>query len=147
MPSIDFAGVGEPEQWTPAPSGDYILELVDAEDGAIQSGPNKGNDKSSLKFEIVDCEGDLEKYNGRTIYYTATYGEKALPMVRKMLQAFGAEVPEGSLDWDWDDLLGKKVMAKLRSVGARKDKNDPSKEYGPKNEIVRFLVNEDDDDE
>jgi hypothetical protein len=44
------------------------------------------------------------------------------------------------LDWDWDELIGLKLNAKLRSVPARKDKNDPSREYGPKNEIGRFLV-------
>jgi hypothetical protein len=151
VPKIDFAGVGEPEEWTPAPSGEYVLQLIEAEDGEIQSGPNKGNEKSSLKFEIVDCEGELEKFNGRQVYYTATYGEKALPVVKSMLRAFGAKVPdeEGAepLEWDWDELIGQKLRARLRSVGARKDKNDPTREYPPKNEISRFLLSEDDEEE
>ena len=149
MPKHNFAGVGEPEEWTPAPSGEYTLELIDAEDGVIQSGKNAGQDKSSLKFEIVDCEGELEKFNGRQIYYTATYGEKSLPVIKQMLRAFGAEVPdeEGAedLEWDWDELIGQTVKAKVRSVGARRDKNDPSKEYPPKNEISRFLVDDSDE--
>lgn len=141
---IDFTNVGEPEEWTPAPSGDYILELVGAEDTVTKGGKAPGSPMSKLKFEIVDCEGDLEKYNGRTIWFNALYDEKSLPVTRKMLQAFGVEIDEGKpMDWDWDELLGAKLNAKLRSVGARKDKNDPSKEYGPKNEISRFLVKDD----
>lgn len=141
MPEIDFTNVGEPEEWTPAPSGDYILELVDAEDTVTKGGKAPGSEMSKLKFEIVDCEGYLEKYNGRTVWFNALYDEKSLPVTRKMLQAFGVEIDEGQpMKWDWDELLGQKLHAKLRSVGARKDKNDPSKEYGPKNEISRFLV-------
>lgn len=143
MPKINFAGVPEPKEWKPAPSGEYILELVEATDGVTKSGPNKGDDNTALKFEIVDCEGDLEEYNGRTIYAYATYGEKSLPVVKSMLRAFGAEVSdeEGAedLEWDWDDLLGRKLRAKIRSVGASRDKNDPSKEYPPKNVIQKYL--------
>lgn len=149
MPKIGFANVGEPEEWTPAPTGDYILELVSAEDGTIQSGENKGNPKSSLKFEIVDCEGELEKYNGRTIFYTATYGEKALPVVKKMLRAFGAEVDDSEnaedLEWEWDDLIGQKLRVKLRSVPPRKDPRDNTREYPAKNEISRFIVEGDEE--
>jgi hypothetical protein len=150
MPSIDFTDVGEPEEWTPAPSGVYILELLEAEDveGGIKSGPNKGKDITKLKFEIVDCEGDLEKYNGRTIYSNTTYGEKALPIVKQMLRAFGVEIEEGKpMEWDWDELIGAKLQARLRSVPPRKDKNDPSREYPAKNEISRFIVPDDDDEE
>lgn len=147
MPKINFAGVGEPEEWTPAPSGEYILELIEAEDGEIQSGQNAGQPKSSLRFEIVDCEGELEKYNGRQIYYTATYGDRALPIVKQMLRAFGAEVPDEEsaedLEWDWDDLLGRKLKARLRSVPKTPDKNDPSRHYPAKNAITRFLIDGD----
>lgn len=144
MPRIGFAGVGEPEEWTPAPTGEYILELLEAEDTVTKGGKNPGSPMSKLKFEIVDCEGDLEKYNGRTVYFNALYDEKSLPVTKAMLRAFGAEVDDSDnaeeLEWEWDDLMGRKLRAKLRSVGARKDKNDPSKEYGPKNEISRFLT-------
>lgn len=150
MPRIGFAGVGEPEEWTPAPTGEYIVELISAEDGTIQNGENKGQPKSNLKFEIVDCEGDLEKYNGRTVYNTVTYSEKALPVVKQMLRAFGANVDDSEgadeMDWEWDELLGLKVRVKLRSVPARKDKNDPTREYPAKNEIAKWLVDGDDDE-
>jgi hypothetical protein len=138
---INFAGVGEPEEWTPAPSGEYILELVDAEDTVTKGGKAPGSPMSKLKFEIVDCEGDLEKYNGRTVYFNALYDENSLPVTKKMLQAFGIEIDEDKpMDWDWDQILGLRLNVKLRSVGARKDKNDPTREYPPKNEISRFLV-------
>jgi hypothetical protein len=148
---INFAGVPEPKKWTPAPSGEYVLELVEATDGITKSGPNAGAENTALKFEIVDCEGDLEEYNGRTLYAYATYGEGGLPVVKSMLRAFGAEVSdeEGAedLEWDWDELLGQKLRAKIRSVGARRDKDDPSKEYGPRNVIQKYLYDgmEDDD--
>jgi len=141
MPSVDFTDVGEPEEWTPAPAGDYILQLIEAEDTVTKGGKNPGSDMSKLKFEITDCDGDLEKYNGRTIYFNALYDEKSLPVTKKMLQAFGVDMEEGKpLDWEWDELIGLKLKAKLRPVGTRKDKKDPTKEYGPKNEISRFLV-------
>lgn len=144
MPKIGFASVPDVKEFKPAPSGDYVLELVDAEDGEIQSGPNAGQPKSSLQFEIVDCEGELEEFNGRRIYDTVTYGEKALPRVKSMLKAFGVEVDDSEdadeMDFEWDELLGQKLMAKVRSVGKQRDKNDPSKEYAPKNTITRFLI-------
>lgn len=139
MPEIDFTGVGEPVEWTPAPAGDYILQLIDAEDSTIQSGQNAGQPKSSLKFEIVDCEGELEKYNGRTIYYTATYGEKALPVVKQMLRAFGVEVEDGKMAFEWDELIGLKLQASVKSTPKRQDKTT-GQEYGARNEIRRFLV-------
>lgn len=144
MPKITFAGVPDQKEFQPAPAGDYVLELVDAEDGEIQSGPNKGNAKTTLQFEIVDAEGELEQYNGRRIYENVTYGEKALPRLKSMLKAFGAEVDDSEnaeeLDFEWDALLGKKLMAKVRSVPKTRDKNDSSKEYPPKNAIVRYLI-------
>jgi hypothetical protein len=141
MPSIDFTDVGEPEEWTPAPSGEYILQLLEAEDTVTKGGKAPGSDMSKLKFEITQCEGDLEKYNGRTVYFNALYDERSLPVTKKMLQAFGVEIEEGKpLDWDWDELIGLSLRARLRSVPARKDKNDPTREYGPKNEISRFLT-------
>lgn len=144
MPSIDFTDVGEPEEWTPAPAGEYILELVDAEDTVTKGGKAPGSDMSKLKFEIVDCDGDLEKYNGRTIWFNALYDEKSLPVTKKMLQAFGVEFEEGKpLDWEWDELIGMKLHVKLRSVPARKDKNDKTREYPPKNEIQRFIIDTD----
>ena len=150
MPKINFAGVEDQKEFQPAPSGDYILELVDYEDGTVQSGPNAGSDKTTLQWEIVDCEGDLEKYNGRRIYDNVSYTEKALPRLKTMLKAFGAEIPDGDnaddVDFEWDDLLGQKLMAKVRSVGAQRDKSDPSKEYPPKNTIVRFLVSDAEND-
>jgi hypothetical protein len=141
MPSIDFTDVGEPEEWTPAPSGEYILQLLEAEDTVTKGGKAPGSDMSKLKFEITQCEGDLEKYNGRTVYFNALYDERSLPVTKKMLQAFGVEIEEGKpLEWDWDELIGLSLRARLRSVPARKDKNDPTREYGPKNEISRFLT-------
>ena len=151
MPKINFAGVEDQKEFKPAPSGDYILELVDAEDGIVQSGENAGNDKTTLQWEIVDCEGELEQYNGRRIYDNVSYSEKALPRLKTMLKAFGAEVDDSEgaeeLEFEWDDLLGQKLRAKIRSVGKQRDKNDPSKEYPPKNTIVRFLVPNQDDEE
>jgi hypothetical protein len=152
MPEIKFAGVPDQKAFKPAPSGDYILELVDAEDGTVQSGENKGANKTTLQWEIVDAAGELEEFNGRRIYDNVSYSEKALPRLKTMLKAFGADVPDDDsaepLKWEWDDLIGKKVMAKIRSVPKSRDKNDKSKEYPPKNSIVRFLVpGVEDDDE
>lgn len=136
MPEIDFTDVGEPEEWTPAPSGDYILQLMDAEDGFTKK-DNKP--KSSLKFEIVDCEGELEKYNGRTIYYTATYGEKSLPVVKQMLKAFGVEGVDGKMAFEWDELIGLKLQASVKSTPKRTD-SKTGEEYSARNEIRRFIV-------
>lgn len=144
MPRIGFAGVGEPEEWTPAPAGEYVLELLEAEDTETKSGQAPGTPMTKMKFEIVDCEGELEKYNGRTIWHNAIYSDKSLPVIKQMLRAFGAEVDDSEdaedLEWDWDELIGTKVLVKLKSVGARKDKNDSTKEYPARNEISRWLI-------
>lgn len=139
MREIDFTDVGEPEEWTPAPPGDYILQLMEVEETTVQSGDNIGAPRDNLKFEIVDCEGELEKYNGRTIYFNAMYSAKSLPIVKKMLQAFGAEVPEGPMKFDWEELIGLKLQANLKSTPARKD-NKTGKDYSARNEIRRFIV-------
>lgn len=144
MPAIKFAGVPDQKAFKPAPSGDYVLELVDAEDGTVQSGENKGADKTTLQWEIVDAEGELEEFNGRRIYDNVSYSEKALPRLKTLLKAIGAEVDDSEdaeeLEFEWDALIGRKVLAKVRSVGKQRDRNDPSKEYPPKNTITRFLV-------
>lgn len=143
MPEINFAGVPESKEFSAAPAGDYILELVDAVDGTTRTGKNKGNPNTALQFEITDCEGDLEEFNGRRVYYYATYGEAGLPQLKAMLKAFGAEVDDSEgaeeLKWDWDDLLGKKLMANLRVRPATKNP-ETGQEYSAKNEIKRFLV-------
>jgi hypothetical protein len=148
MPEVDFAGVPDQKEWKPAPSGDYVLELVDAEEGGtIKSGPNKGQPLDKLQFEIVDCVGDLEEFNGRRIYENATYGEKALPRLKTMLKAFGVQgVEDGPLSFEWDELLGQKLRAKIRSVGPQRDKNDSSIEYPAKNVITRYLVEKDEEE-
>lgn len=148
MPSIDFSDVGEPEEWTPAPPGEYILELLEFEETVTKGGQNKGTPMTKLKFEIVDCEGELEKYNGRTIWNNAVETEKSLPVIKQMLRAFGvpAEELEKPLDWEWDELVGQKVQVVLKSVPARKDRNDPSIEYSAKNEIKRWIIPGDDEE-
>ena len=143
MPKIDFTDVGEPEEWTPAPTGDYTLQLIDTVDGETKSGDNKGNPNTQLKFEIVDCEGELEKYNGRTIYNYATYGEKGLPVLKKMLRAFGVDTEDGELEWDWEELIGLKIRARLRSVPSRPKQGSPGEFWPAKNEISRFIAEDD----
>ena len=144
MPRITFAGVEDQKEYVPAPAGDYILELVEATPGTIKTGENAGQPRDSLQFEIVDCEGELEQYNGRRIYDNATYGEKALPRVKTMLKAFGVEIDDSDnaeeMDFEWEELIGRKLKARIRSVPATRDKNDPSKEYPPKNQVTRFIV-------
>lgn len=147
MPELDFTDVPDQEEWKPAPTGDYILELVDVEEGGvIKSGPNAGQPRDTLQFEIVDSD-DLEdgKYNGRRIYYNATYTEDGLPRLKTMLRAFGVDVDSGPLKFDWDELLGKKALANLRSVPKRPKDNAPGEFWRAKNEINRFLVPKDEE--
>ena len=148
MPSIDFTDVGEPEEWTPAPTGEYILELLEFEETVTKGGKNPGSPMTKLKFEIVDCEGDLEKYNGRTVWSNAVETKDSLPVIKQMLRAFGvpAEELEKELTWDWDELLGQKVLVKLRSVPARKNHKDPTQEFSAKNEISRWIVQDDNEE-
>jgi hypothetical protein len=145
MPEIDFSGVGDQKVWRPAPTGDYILELVDVEEGGtIASGPNAGQPRDTLQFEIVDCEGELEEFNGRRIYENATYTKEGLPKIKSMLRAFGVVVDDSEnaepLKFEWDELLGMKLMANVRSVGERRDKNDPSKTYQARNSISQYII-------
>lgn len=145
MPEVNFAGVGEPEEWTPAPAGEYILQLIDGEDTVTKGGKSPGTPMSKLKFEIVDCEGDLEKYNGRTIYHNAVFSKEALPVVKQMMKAFGVEIDEEKpMQWEWDELIGAKVQAVLKSVPARKD-TKTGQEYSARNEVRRFIVSDEEE--
>lgn len=147
MPELDFTGVEDQKEWQPAPAGDYILELVDAEEGlSIKSGNNIGQPLDKLQFEIVDCDDELEQYNGRRIYFNATYTEDGLRRMKTMLRAFGADVDSGPLKFDWDELLGKKVIAHLRSVPKKPKEDSPGEWWSAKNEITRFIVPKRDDE-
>lgn len=146
MPELDFTGVPDQEEWKPAPTGDYILELVDVEEGGtIKTGPNAGQPLDKLQFEIVDCDLEAGKYNGRRIYNNATYTEDGLRRLKTMLRAFGVDVDSGPLKFDWDELLSKKVRANLRSVPKRPKDNAPGEFWSAKNEINRFLVPKDEE--
>lgn len=142
MPKLNFAGVPDQIETSPVPAGEYVLELVDYKEGSVQSGNNKGATMYKLTFEVRD---DDEKLNGRKVWDNQVFTEKSLFRVKGMLKAFGYDIPDGDdaddVDFEYDDLLGEKLTARLSVQGASKDPVS-GKEYPAKNQIAKFVVPE-----
>ena len=95
--SVDFEGV---EGRTVIPEGEYVVKVVEVEEGES----NNGNAKLSWKFEIIDGE-----YEGKFLYYTSSLVKEALWRLRSLLEALGAEVPDSEMDIDLDELIDAEV--------------------------------------
>jgi hypothetical protein len=146
MPTIPaFSEIPDQKTFDPVPSGNYRLKLVDYREKDVQSGKNKGEDLIALQFEIVDSE--VDEYNGRRVFENITWIEDSMPRVKGMLRSMGMEQPEDDeVSFEWDDLLGNEVYAKVRIVPKQKDKKT-GVEYEAKNAISKYLFEDEEEDD
>lgn len=93
-PAINFAKV---QSLDPLPAGNYTATIVKAEIGVSQ----KGNEKIDLQWKV---EGGA--HDGRVIFDTLTFTEKALFRVKATLQGLGFP-KDFKGDVKVDDLVGK----------------------------------------
>lgn len=144
MPTMPaFSDIPDQKTFEPVPAGNYYLKLVDVVEKTVQTGKNEGEELFALQFEIVDAEN--EDHNGRRVFENITWIEESFPRVKGMLRSMGMEDPEDDdLDFEWDDLLGNVVFAKVRIVPKKKDKKTGN-EYEAKNAISKYLIDGEDE--
>jgi len=122
-PSIDFSEVKGLE---PIPPGNYLATIVKAEEGVSQ----KGNPKIDLQWKVVDEEGN---FDGRIVFDTLTFTEKALFRVKSTLRAVGFD-KDFSGEIDCDDLIGESAML-LVEIEASGQISPDGEPYPPRNRI------------
>lgn len=141
MPKLNFAGVPDQKSFDPAPAGEYELELTDYKEDEVRSGDNAGATMYKLTWEIKDDAND--KVDGKKVFDNQTYTEKAMFRVKAMLKAFGYEVPDDDgaddVDFEYDDLLGQKLRARLSVQPESKDKVS-GRMYAAKNQIAKYII-------
>jgi hypothetical protein len=145
MVTLNFAGVQDQVSFEPIPAGKYVLQLVDYKEGTVQSESSKnyGATKFDFTFEVVGPDSVPEKLLNKKIFDNVTLVQNSLWRLKAMLKAFGVEVPEDDdIELEFDDFIGEQLEAKVKITPARKDPNDPSKEYAARNAIASFVIPE-----
>lgn len=100
MPTVNFAGVEEAQDFSPLPEGPYLCALKAIDD---TKETQAGDEMWELKFVVV--EGD---FAGRSIYDRISFGKKALSRVKLLCSRMGLDV-SGDLNVTPDLLKGKQV--------------------------------------
>lgn len=126
MPTINFAKVQGLE---PLPAGSYTATITEATLGVSKA----NNEKIDIKWKI---EGG--QYDGRIIFDTLTFTEKALFRVKATLQGLGfAKDFKG--DVKADDLIGRtaKIAVDIQAGNGIDETGEP---YQPRNRVKKVAV-------
>ena len=82
---INFAGTAKPKPLTSMPAGMYKANVYELNWGKTgESARNPGEPKLTITFRISDGENE-----GRQVYRTYTFGEKARPFFLQLCEAIG----------------------------------------------------------
>jgi hypothetical protein len=123
MPSINFAQVKGLE---PVPAGNYLATIVKAEAGMSK----KDNEKIDIQWKI---EGGPQ--DGRIIFDTLTFTEKALFRVKATLKGLGfPETFKGEVKVD--QLIGKSARLTV-DIQAGEGVDDAGEAYPPRNRVKK----------
>ena len=126
MPSINFAKVQSLE---PLPAGVYTATIVKAELGVSKA----GNEKIDMQWKI---EGGA--YDGRVIFDTLTFTEKALFRVKATLQGLGFPADfKGNVSAE--DLVGRtaKLTVDIQAGNGIDETGEPD---APRNRVKKVAV-------
>ena len=125
MPAIDFSSV---KGLDPVPAGTYNAVVIAATEGTSQN----GNPKIDVRWQIEGGE-----YDGRQLFDTLTFTEKAMWRVKKTLQSMGFPKDfKGEVDPEM--LLG--TSARLVVTIEQSDGVDENGEsYPPRNRVNKIL--------
>ena len=133
---VDFEGVESGGGRVRVPEGDYKIKLVD-----VKVGTAKSSGKTMLIWEFEIAEG---KYKGKKFKDYTTLNVEARWKLKKVLEAFGIDVPQSKLDLA---PLLKKLKGKVTGATI----TDEEYEGKMSSKITDYLdpdaLNEDDDDE
>lgn len=99
-------------------------------------------DGAEYPYIAVELKGIDEEYEDSTMFHNATTSPKALDRLRTFLEAFGMEVPEGELEIDTEELVGRQAMC--HTYEDRYTKQDGSKGTSVKPDDFWPLEDEDD---
>lgn len=95
--SVDFSNVGKAFE----PDSEYQVKVLECTWEEGQKAP-------MLSFKLCGAE---EEYENSFMYYRASTSDAALWKLRPLLEAFGIEIPEGPMEIDPDDLVGRTAIA------------------------------------
>lgn len=97
--SVNFKGV---EVRKNIPVGDYLATCISAVTGVS----SKDNKQLEFMFEIAEGPN-----KGGKLYYYCTLTDTSLWKLAGLLTAMGEEVPDGPLEIDLEELVGKEIVA------------------------------------
>jgi len=126
----------EYKSFTPAPEGDYTLEIT----GAEEKESKKGSPMANVALEISEGE-----YKGKKLWHNVTFlpkSETASGIAKHFLHAIG-EPHDGKVDVDMGNWKGKMLKVHL-IISEYIDKNGKPKK---KNEIQEIFVEEEKNEE
>ncbi len=97
--NFDFTDVGTFET---IPQGKYTCYLFDVD----LKQTRKGDDMYVLILKIADGE-----HKGRQLFYNLPVMKQTMWKIKESIEAFGVELPQSKVSFDFEDLLGRKVKA------------------------------------
>jgi hypothetical protein len=140
---VDFTNV-ETKNFDPVPTGKYLLAVTDYEVKEIQSGENKGQPNVQFEFTIQQPEmiGQMKVAERKLWNSFFPTNPKTLWNLKGFMEALGDDV-SGALNFNPDEIMqrdyeSRLIVAKVKIQPARKDPNDPTKEYDARNQIGQF---------
>jgi len=129
---VNFTDTGDVSPREPVPAGKYLVTCTDGE--IKESGPqakNPGSQYINWEFTIED-----EGYEGRKLWSNTTLLPHALFSIKQLLEAVGMDT-SGELDFDLDDVIGKKLILRVTKKPART--LDDGREVDESNEVKSFI--------
>lgn len=97
--NFDFTDVGTFET---IPQGKYTCYLFDVD----LKQTKKGDDMYVLILKIADGE-----HKGRQLFYNLPVMKQTMWKIKESIEAFGVELPQSKVSFDFENLLGRKVKA------------------------------------
>lgn len=97
--NFDFTDVGTFET---IPQGKYTCYLFDVDLRQTR----KGDDMYVLILKIADGE-----HKGRQLFYNLPVMKRTMWKIKESIEAFGVELPQSKVSFDFENLLGRKVKA------------------------------------
>lgn len=98
---IEIPDLSSVESSSAVPAGDYLLEVVDVEEGEGDAGPYL-----KWTFEIVEGKHKGSKPNSHITSFAAS----ALFNLKGVLAALGVDIPDEAFDLEKDELIGLQCM-------------------------------------
>jgi hypothetical protein len=98
MPTVDFTGVADANEFTPVPEGTYTVEVDQVDEEVSQ----KGDELLKVRLHVIEGE-----HAGALVFDRLYFSQRALPRVKLVLDAMGLST-SGEVDVTPGLLLGRK---------------------------------------